>query len=418
VRRLFAIAFVAGLAALGAVLFLRGMKAGSRSAAGGPDAHDRAAPASAFDAAVANARALNLPLLVLIRPVQEACPPVGRLRNVLAASPEVGRCCVPIEACGGPGTGAAEVRVVTRARRGRTIPPLLAVVTADLHVLHVQAAHLMCFYGGAGHVAPLDEAAECGLLWGGPEMALLVKRTLARKADVEQALAALPESDSPGHRVDRAELLAEIGRIEEAVPLALAAAQARLGMEQARRVLAVLLRADDESHARRFVDDVLATRGAEPGAGWLLLDAHALRAPTSAEDLASAAERAHAGGEWHLEFRLKAARLRALAARLPNTGLPREVRALHEAAVGVFDGHPVEGARFLDDLARAAAGARDVELAERLIRQLNREYPETDEAVIYRHAQLDRLREGLELRVPPRRSTSAPSSTKAPAVPR
>jgi hypothetical protein len=386
---LLALLLVGGAVAYALTSFVGASREEPRTQAPEPAGVGADPAATPFDAAVARARALNRPLLVLVLRVDDDCPPADRLRTLFAGPSVLTDCCVLVEAKGGPGAGPAEFQLVSRVRRGPTIPPVLAVVTPALELLHVQAAHLMCFYDGDGR--PLPEV-DPGPLWGAREITQMVERVMARRAEVDRRLAAAPPPDSPLTRLERAELLAEVGRHAEAARWAPTAADVHLPMPQVRRALAVMVRADDVTPAERFAEQVRAARGEEPGLGWLLLDMRLGGAPGRPEELELAAERARLAGEKQLEFGLRAAGLRARADLAPDPSVAPAVRALHEQSGDVFRGHPNDHARFLDDLVRAAAGSGDLEHAQELVLRLDREHPDSGEAVSYRHGRLDRMR--------------------------
>jgi hypothetical protein len=337
------------------------------------------------------ARALDLPLLVFVRPAGSHCPPAEQLDIVLGDSPEVTACCVMVEATGGEDAGPAESAVIARILRRpiRIRPPMLAVATWNLEVLHVQVAHLMCHYDANGNPAQAPSPSD---VWGGADIARMVRGVLARAAQDERRLTELAQADTPGTGLERAEVLTALGRADEAVPVALAAAPHLPTLKDGRRILGVLLAADDREPARAFIERLLATHGKEPCIGWVYLDAGPELAPASAEAVEKAAELARDGGKRTLELRLEATRLRMLASHETSEATSAAVRELLGAGEGPLRERPNDHARFLDELARAAIAAGDGELAERLVQQLDREHPDAAEAVIYRHGQLDRLR--------------------------
>src|SRR6188508_2307204 len=86
--------------AIGVGLYLRGGLRAWRGPSSGSAAEGAILPATEFERAVARARATERPLLVLIQPVQEGCPPAERLLALFQRNAELERWCVPVLADG------------------------------------------------------------------------------------------------------------------------------------------------------------------------------------------------------------------------------------------------------------------------------------------------------------------------------
>jgi hypothetical protein len=80
--------------------------------------------------------------------------------------------------------------------------------------------------------------------------------------------------------------------------------------------------------------------------------------------------------------------------------LDQDLRVVRTANRELFKDHSQEGPRVLATLAHAAVLRRDFPEAERLILQLNEDYPDSGEAIHFRHGDLDRIRQQRDGRAP------------------
>ncbi len=348
-----------------------------------------------FELAVARAVDRAVPLLILIRPPHIHCPPADRLETLLRTTPDLEARCSFVVVDGGAAAGEDEQRLVARARAGAAFPPMLVIATAQAEILHVQLSGLMPYYAQTGE--PL--AQDPGPMLTGQQVLALLERVRESLETTDKRLAELAAPTSPVTELERAELLLHRGRWEQAGSAAAGVVPRDLSMEDARRLFDLLLSTGQGPLARSFAQDLLAHRPQAKSAGWLelgLLWSSPEEGPEGQglARLGRLIEAARSSGCLDLEVSLRAVRVSMLSRATPASTalLDQDLGVVRAANRELFKNRSQEGPRVLSTLAYAAELRRDYLEAERLVLQLNEEYPDSGEAIHFRHGRLDRIR--------------------------
>jgi hypothetical protein len=343
-----------------------------------------------FRDAQVEARARRVPVLLLVSPPCERCPPGLRLRTLLSEGPgaaELAACCVPALLEVDPGARSPET-VNLAARVGEAVLPYLLVLAPTGQILQRQFGRLYPVYDVRGRPVRRTPPED---LHDAASLVRLVDGAVGRGLRETRRIVELRAGRSAAGWAEAAELLEGQGAIDEALAEARRALPQELGAGVTLRLARLLERRGREAEAiaalvgaldrspppaerdrlALLLDRVQGLPGRAGGGGPL---------PTLAEVLADG--EARKDGSVVLE-----ARARQALALASQASSDREALRAHlvwcRQHLGDLPPDAREGMPVLKDLLRASQGVEDPALRAAFMRaQLDRypEHPASQEA--------------------------------------